>query len=98
MKCPHGDPFCPCPDGALCHYEGHVPWPSPIGLTTEAAYRAQVSDALLAHYGADLPSRMKPALEEQLAAARLSGMPASDHADALAQSVGLSRLPTKAAA
>jgi hypothetical protein len=20
--CPHGDPTCPCPDGAACHYEG----------------------------------------------------------------------------
>lgn len=20
--CPHGDPFCPCPDGLACHYEG----------------------------------------------------------------------------
>lgn len=27
--CPHGDPFCPCPDGDACHYEGPDPMPCP---------------------------------------------------------------------
>lgn len=33
--CPHGDKFCPCPDGAACHYEqvgdSHA-MPTPIQL------------------------------------------------------------------
>ena len=28
--CPHGDPYCPCQDGDLCHYEGPDAWPEPI--------------------------------------------------------------------
>lgn len=27
--CPHGDAFCPCQDGAACHYEGPDAWPTP---------------------------------------------------------------------
>ena len=27
--CKHGDPFCPCQDGDLCHYEGANPMNTP---------------------------------------------------------------------
>ena len=27
--CRYGDPFCPCQDGDLCHYEGPGAWPPP---------------------------------------------------------------------
>ena len=27
--CEHGDKYCPCPDGLICHYEGPDPWPCP---------------------------------------------------------------------
>lgn len=29
MICKYGDPFCPCPDGDMCHYEGPNPMPAP---------------------------------------------------------------------
>ena len=28
-RCPHGDPWCPCPDGDSCHYEGEGAWGEP---------------------------------------------------------------------
>lgn len=34
MTCPHGDAFCPCPDGLACHYEPPDPMPCPAGATT----------------------------------------------------------------
>jgi hypothetical protein len=27
--CKYGDPFCPCPDGDMCHYEGPGAWKPP---------------------------------------------------------------------
>lgn len=27
--CPYGNPYCPCPDGDECHYEGTNPMPPP---------------------------------------------------------------------
>jgi len=30
--CPHGDEFCPCPGGNLCHYEGRLPMQCPTTL------------------------------------------------------------------
>lgn len=98
MICPHGDRFCPCPDGALCHYEGHNPAPSPKGLPSMAAYRSDVADVLLDRYGADLPSQMKPEFEEALAAARLARTPPADHAETFAVRFGLQPLPSRKAA
>jgi len=28
-ECKYGDPFCPCQDGDMCHYEGPNPWSPP---------------------------------------------------------------------
>jgi len=27
--CKYGDPYCPCQDGDMCHYEGPNPMPPP---------------------------------------------------------------------
>jgi len=27
--CKYGDPYCPCQDGDMCHYEGPNPMPAP---------------------------------------------------------------------
>jgi hypothetical protein len=32
--CKYGDPFCPCQDGDLCHYEGPNPMTPPKPLET----------------------------------------------------------------
>ena len=34
IACKYGDPFCPCQDGMLCHYEGPNPMtpPEPTGF------------------------------------------------------------------
>ena len=30
--CPHGDIYCPCQDGAACHFEGVAALPSPMSV------------------------------------------------------------------
>ncbi len=30
MQCKYGDPFCPCQDANICHYEGENPMPPPL--------------------------------------------------------------------
>lgn len=40
MKCAHGDPFCPCQDGAACHYEGRAAWPKPPVFTPRPTMKA----------------------------------------------------------
>lgn len=41
--CPHGDRFCPCPDGDTCHYEGANPSPAPKAEGEAASSRAAQS-------------------------------------------------------
>jgi hypothetical protein len=49
--CPHGDRFCPCPDGDTCHYEGANPLPAPKAEGEAAKARCDAQDALYAKAG-----------------------------------------------
>lgn len=50
QPCPYGDPFCPCQDGDLCHYEGKDPLKTVSGsqrirLSTQRSGAARHSTA-----------------------------------------------------